>query len=113
MIEMLLSRAPESQEIKDLAISLGVEVDNREQLDIIGEYLLYRAPKRYDTNCILCSQCVRVCAELTERHALSFSERGIKRVVHSPFDKIAETCIGCGCCSYVCPTNTITVEEVE
>ena len=112
IIEMLLSRAPEAEEIKDLARDLGVPVDNPDKLDVVGDYLLNRAPKRFNTQCILCGQCVRVCAEVTERHALSFTKRGIKKVVHAPFDKIAETCIGCGSCAYVCPTNTITVEEV-
>jgi NADH dehydrogenase/NADH:ubiquinone oxidoreductase subunit G len=113
IVEMLLARAPESTEIRGLAEQLEIPIDNREKLDIIGEYLLYRSPKRFDTCCILCGQCVRVCAEVTERHALSFSKRGIKRIVHPPFDKVAETCIGCGSCSYVCPTNTITIEEVS
>jgi len=45
------------------------------------------------------------------RHALSLSRRGIERKAISPFGKVAESCIGCGSCAYVCPTKTITVEE--
>lgn len=111
VIELLLSRCPESAEIKVLARELGVPVDDPSQLDIVGEYLLQRAPRTDNTKCIRCGLCVRVCAEITERHAISFKERGIKRKVVSPFEKVADTCIGCAACAYVCPTNTITIEE--
>ncbi len=111
VIELLLSRCPESEEIKVLARELGVPVDDPSQLDIVGEYLLQRAPRVEGTKCIRCGLCVRVCAEITERHAISFKGRGMKRKVVSPFEKVADTCIGCGSCAYVCPTNTITIEE--
>lgn len=112
IIELLLSRCPESQEIERMAKDLGVPVGDRDSLDVVGRYLLYRAPKIDATNCILCGLCVRVCAEVTERHSLSFADRGMRRKVKTPFEKISTTCIGCGSCAYVCPTNTITVEEV-
>jgi NADH dehydrogenase/NADH:ubiquinone oxidoreductase subunit G len=71
------------------------------------------APRREDTNCILCGLCVRVCQQIPQRFALSFKERGIVRRVTSPFEKVAEACVGCGSCAYVCPTHTITVEEAS
>ncbi len=113
IIEMLLSRAPESEELQNIARWLGVSLDNRDDLDLVGDYLLHRAPRRKDTKCILCGQCVRVCIEVTERHALSYYKRGFQRTVQPPFDKVAERCIGCGSCLYVCPTKTVTVEEAE
>jgi bidirectional [NiFe] hydrogenase diaphorase subunit len=42
---------------------------------------------------------------------LSLKERGMHRKVTPPFEKVAESCIGCGSCAYVCPTKTITIEE--
>ncbi len=111
IIELFLSRCPESKEIQEMAKELGVSIEDKESLDIVGEYLLHRAPRIEHTNCILCGLCVRVCAEVPKRHALSFAGRGMKRKVKSPFGKIATTCIGCGSCAYVCPTNTITIEE--
>ena len=109
IVELLLSRAPESAELKDIARRLGVDPDG--ELDSVGGYLLQRAPRREATKCILCALCVRVCAQVPERHALSLSRRGIQRKAMSPFGKVAESCIGCGSCAYVCPTKTITVEE--
>ena len=111
IVELLLSRAPESAELKDIARRLGVDPDG--ELDSVAGYLLKRAPRREATNCILCALCVRTCAQVPERHALSLSKRGIQRKAMSPFGKVAESCIGCGSCAYVCPTKTIKVEEAS
>lgn len=111
IVELLLSRCPDSQDLLDIAREIGMDTEGKEQLDVVGKYLLERAEPPFETQCILCGLCVRVCAEITERHALSFSERGIVRRIKTPFEKVADTCIGCGSCAYVCPTNTITVEE--
>ena len=111
VVQLLLSRAPEAEEIQVLARDLGIS-QNDESPDPIGRYLLYRAPKRESTNCILCNLCVRVCQEIPERSALSVVGRGVSRKIKPPFGRAADACIGCQSCAYVCPTNTITVEEV-
>ena len=113
VVELLLSRCPNAEQIKAMGKELGVDADNPDTLDPVGKYLLERAPKRRETNCILCGLCVRACQEVPMRFALSISERGISRNVKPPFGKSAETCIGCGACAYVCPTKTITIEEVS
>jgi NADH dehydrogenase/NADH:ubiquinone oxidoreductase subunit G len=109
IIQLLLSRAPDSPEMQAMARSLGVDPEAPQ--DTVAEYLLVRAPRREPTHCILCALCVRVCAQVPERHALSLSKRGIERKAISPFGKVAETCIGCASCVYVCPTKTVKVEE--
>ena len=112
IIELLLSRCPESEQIREMAAEMGVGPDSS-NLDVVGHYLLHRAPKRESTNCILCSLCVRVCQQIPQRSALSLKERGIGRKVTPPFERVAESCIGCGSCAYVCPTKTITIEEAS
>ncbi|MEX2442470.1 MAG: 2Fe-2S iron-sulfur cluster-binding protein [Alkalispirochaeta sp.] len=112
VVQLLLARAPEAEEIQALANDLGISNTDKDELDPVGQYLLYRAPKREQTNCILCNLCVRVCQEVPERFALSVVGRGVSRKIRPPFGKAADACIGCQSCAYVCPTNTITVTEV-
>jgi bidirectional [NiFe] hydrogenase diaphorase subunit len=112
IISLLLSRCPTSEKIQALAAEMGVAAGDP-NLDVVSRYLIERAPRRDETKCILCALCVRVCQQIPERHALSLSRRGIDRKAISPFGKVAESCIGCGSCAYVCPTKTITIEEAS
>lgn len=113
ILELLLARCPDSKEIQDLARIYDIDTSDESTLDDIGRYLLKREPKQEHTRCILCGLCVRVCIEIVQRNALSLCYRGSKKKVRTPFNRISETCIGCGSCAYLCPTNTITVEEAE
>jgi NADH dehydrogenase/NADH:ubiquinone oxidoreductase subunit G len=113
VLELLLARCPESPELRALAQELGISYDDPSTMDEVGNYLLHEAPKPEATKCILCGLCVRVCNEITKRNALGLTSRGAKRKVTTPFKKISETCIGCGSCAYLCPTNAITVEEAD
>ncbi|MEF8798733.1 MAG: 2Fe-2S iron-sulfur cluster-binding protein [Candidatus Bipolaricaulota bacterium] len=98
ILELLLAEAPDSEELRQLAAKHGV-TESRFELNSQGK-------------CMLCGLCVRVCDEVVGMKAISFSDRGGEKKVKTPFDKISETCIGCGACAYICPTDAIEVEEV-
>lgn len=97
MFELLLARCPASEIIKNLAAEYGVTGT--------------RIRLKKKENCILCGLCVRVCAEISRRDAQGFVGRGARKRVATPFDKLSPTCIGCGACAYLCPTQTIKIEE--
>ena len=111
--QLLLAAAPESEFMQELAKSLGVVTENIPEDDLVANYLFKRAPKPEKTKCIKCSMCVRVCAEHVGMQAICFTERGTKRKVRTPFEKVSKTCIGCGSCAYICPTRAIRIEPAE
>jgi len=88
MIELMVSVAPGSKVLQDLASQFGVtEV---------------RFEPRHE-ECILCGRCVRICAEQMDARAIGFQQRGYKKKISTPFDLRSEACRLCGACMYVCP----------
>jgi bidirectional [NiFe] hydrogenase diaphorase subunit len=60
--------------------------------------------------CILCTRCVRVCAELEGAHVWELSARSIHaRIVSEMNEKWgkASTCTSCGKCVHACPTGAL------
>jgi bidirectional [NiFe] hydrogenase diaphorase subunit len=92
IVELLLSEAPNSRAIQDLAARVGVTSS--------------RYPMR-DNNCVLCGRCVRVCGEIWQSNSLGFVGRGTERRVALPFDKRPDLCKRCNNCIQICPMTIV------
>ncbi|MDD3340397.1 MAG: [FeFe] hydrogenase, group A, partial [Lachnospiraceae bacterium] len=68
---------------------------------------------RDPNKCILCGDCVRMCAEVQGIGAIDFAYRGTEAMVTPSFmKKLSETdCVNCGQCRVVCPTAAITIRD--
>ncbi|MDD3218624.1 MAG: [FeFe] hydrogenase, group A [Lachnospiraceae bacterium] len=75
----------------------------------------YSSPSivRDPNKCILCGDCVRMCAEVQGIGAIDFAFRGTEAVVTPSFmRKLSQTdCVNCGQCRVVCPTAAITIRD--
>jgi NADH dehydrogenase/NADH:ubiquinone oxidoreductase subunit G len=96
LLELLLSRCPDSPVIKELAANHGVRTS--------------RFRMKSDESCILCGLCVRACDELVGVRAIGFANRGTDREVGTPFQLESDVCIGCGACTYICPTTCVEMK---
>lgn len=95
-MELLLARCPDNPELLRMAKWLGLAESG---------FRLTRQER-----CILCGLCVRACEEIVSANAISLADRGIAREVATPFGDPTTRCIGCGTCTYICPTGCIEME---
>jgi len=93
IIELLLARCPDVPVLQTMARQMGIESS--------------RLKKKGDKQCILCGLCVRFCEEVVGVGAIGLANRGTEREVATPFKTGSDVCIGCGSCSYICPTSCI------
>ena len=100
VLELLMAQAPAAEVIKQMAAELGVYETRFKKGDPAAR-------------CILCGQCVRTCREVVGVSAISMVFRTPKKRVATAFKEESETCIGCGSCVFVCPTNTIAYTEAD
>lgn len=96
ILSLLLSRAPRSEKIIQLARQHGVDDSP------------YKAADGGKSNCIVCGLCIRVCNELIGALAIGTAFRGVEKQVVSPYGIAADLCIGCLACEAVCPTGVIS-----
>ena len=100
--------------LQKLANDLGIDDvrfnprKEREPIDYSSQVLV-RDPNK----CILCGDCVRMCAEVQGIGVFDFVNRGPKISVTTAFNlPIADVdCINCGQCVAVCPTAALTVRD--
>lgn len=109
----------DSCQLQRLARQLGVDtvrfksVLDKKPVDESSPSIL-RDPNK----CVLCGDCVRVCAEIQGIGAIDFAHRGHEAAVLPAFGKELGTveCVNCGQCTIVCPTGALSpkseMEEV-
>ena len=86
--ELLVTQAPNSRAIQDIAVRCGVTET--------------RYPFRND-DCVHCGRCVRVCEETYQARAIGFVGRGPERKVDFPFGVRPDFCKKCWACVDLCP----------
>jgi NADH dehydrogenase/NADH:ubiquinone oxidoreductase subunit G len=99
ILSLLQALAPDSIEISQLCETYGAQKFKRFVTQENGK-------------CILCGLCVKACESLGTG-AISTTQRGIEKVVTTPYEEPSFVCVGCASCAMVCPTNAIEVIENE
>ncbi|MFC1584074.1 2Fe-2S iron-sulfur cluster-binding protein [Fibrobacterota bacterium] len=98
ILELLLSRAPESPLLNEMAKEYGAEER-------------FETKDKGESNCILCGLCVRACHDVMCTGGISIAFRGINKKLVSPYQVTKEICIACNACANVCPTGAIKVSQ--
>ncbi len=99
-------------ELQSLAQKLGIDhvrfAYRNPQLEVDNSH----DRMRLDHNrCILCTRCVRVCAEVEGARTKDVKVRGVAAAIIHDLDQPwgeSETCTSCGKCVNVCPTGALT-----
>ena len=97
ILSLLQSLAPDSNEVSLLCEAYGAQKFERFITQENGK-------------CILCGLCVKACESLGTG-AISTAQRGIEKVVTTPYNEPSAVCVGCSSCAAVCPTAAIAVGE--
>ena len=85
-----------------LANHLGAEKDTS------NPYFVFDPAK-----CIVCSRCVRACADIQGTFALTVDGRGFASVISAGgADFMSSECVSCGACVQACPTATLMEKTI-
>ncbi len=90
LIELLMSHAPDSPQLMELAKEYGADRDRFE---------------KEASFCIHCGLCVRYCAEVKKKDAVGFIDRGIKKEICFIPEIASVECNDCKECFELCPTS--------
>ncbi len=92
LTEQLLAHAPESEVLQNLAREYHADRDR-----------FAKEP----SFCILCGLCVRYCAEIKQKNAVGFVDRGPNREISFIPEIAATECWDCKECFPLCPTSAL------
>jgi len=90
ILELLMAHAPDSPQLVELAREYGADRNRFE---------------KETSFCVLCGLCVRYCAEVRGKNAISFINRGGQRAIAFIPEIAATECWDCKECFPLCPTS--------
>ncbi len=90
IVEELLAHAPNSPKLVHLAQEYGADRDRFE---------------KESSFCILCGLCVQYCAEIKQKNAVGFIDRGARREISFIPEIASKECWDCQECFPLCPTS--------
>lgn len=97
ILELLLAHAPDSPKLQDLAQEYGADKDRFDQAASF---------------CIHCGLCVRYCAEVKQKNAVGFVDRGIRKEISFIPEIASKECWDCKECFPLCPTSALQAAYV-
>jgi len=104
-------------EMQALAATVGVAEVRYPRREPARQHASYDETNPYfaydPAACIVCSRCVRACAETQGTFALTVAGRGLESAI-SPggTDFLSSECVSCGACVQACPTSALTEKSV-
>ena len=100
IITFLAKLAPDSELIANMARYMGVDLPRLQPASDDGG------------KCILCGRCVTAC-EQVGTGAIAKVNRGITKLIATPYEQPSAECIGCTACANICPTGAISCVHDE
>ncbi len=92
ILELQLAHAPDAFELQDLAKEYGADKNRFE---------------KEASFCIHCGLCVRYCAEVKQKYAVGFVDRGTRKEISFIPEIAAKECWNCKECFPLCPTEAL------
>jgi bidirectional [NiFe] hydrogenase diaphorase subunit len=102
-------------ELQDLAVSVGMDHVRFDYQFPVRQVDASHPKYTFDPNrCILCTRCVRTCAEIEGAHVWDVADRGedsyLVTELNRPWGE-APSCTWCGKCVVVCPTGALFYKD--
>jgi len=97
LLELLLAHAPDAPALQELAEEYGADRNRFE---------------KEASFCVHCGLCVRYCAEVKQKHAVGFIDRGIGKEISFIPEIAARECPSCKECFPLCPTSYLQAAYV-